>query len=134
MEEDILTMYDQVIRSDLRAIDHLALGSDDRGNAIADLEKLHKMRMEEEKLRTSKVETFDRNDEKEKERATKERELRIQKFATIAQACAQIGIPLLTLFAYGHWFRMGLHHEDEGGVIGNAWTKNLIGKMLPSKK
>lgn len=119
MEDKVQTMLDEVIESEVRYINTLAVGSDERADAIGELAQLHKLRIEE--LRTKE------------ETRSKDEELKSKKYDRWVNMGLQIGLTV------GSWamFTLWQGREQKFELTGTPTSpifRGLLSRMIPSMK
>lgn len=129
--------------------------SEEYAKAVESLAKLYKLRIEENKNDAElgeKVETRLKEHEKsERELDIKSRQvdnevifhdqddqikkdqMRNQTIDRWVNVGLQVGLTMLGIIAYDCWYRRGLKFEETGTVT-SGMTRNIISRMLPSKK
>lgn len=83
-----------------------------------EIETLHKLKIESEKLDQTEREQNSQREEHRKDR--------------IVNVLTQAGLAVGGWFCYDIWHRRGLKFEETGAVV-SQWTRNLMSKMLPKK-
>ena len=107
MNESIEMLLENNIRQMLD--DLILIEEDKRSEYVEDISKLHKMRVEEAKLKPI------------------EKGFDWKEFVPIGVKIFEIVIPLA---CYQHWMRMGFQFEQEG-VVSSTFFRNFIGKLKP---
>lgn len=124
MNDEIRKSLDEVIIDEIERIRMLP-DRKERSEAISDLVELYKLRIEEEEIDRTKMET-------EREANLRLEQLKSQKFDRIINTALQAGITIGEWTLYGLAFYAGLKFE-EIGTIRTPWMRNLIGMITPKK-
>ena len=162
MEHDNKIKLDEVISTAIDGLDALEDGSDEKKQAVEDLAKLYRLRIDEEKAIWESSEKLDRQDmEKNQHEADNklreedltlreaqmraDNELRKEDLALreeqmkadkthryISYGLEAAGIVLPLIF-YGTWMRRGFKFE-ENGTFTSTTFRSLFGKFKPTKK
>lgn len=117
--DKIKYLMDERIESELLDLSNLDSGSDEKTKAIADLDKLYRLRIEE-------IKVINENEKLKAEQNQK-------KLDRIFNAAINGGIAIGGWICYDIWSRRGFKFEQTGSVS-TPWLRNLISKMLPGKK
>ena len=143
--DKITKMLDDRIEKQIEGINELDLASLEQGNAIDDLVKLYKLRIEESKNDADIIEKrearlmeldekiISRNMESEREALSKKllaSEQTRDRYVKIGVASAEIILPLVF---YAAWMNKGFQFEETGAFTSTTF-KGLIGKFKPTKK
>lgn len=92
--------------------------SEEKAQAVKDLTALYNLKIEE-----AKIEQAD---------ADRQELARSQKLDRWVSVGLQVGITLLGVISYDHWYRRGLKFEETGS-INSPMTRNLLSRMIPKK-
>ena len=131
MKDEIRKSLDEVIIDELEQIRSMPNGKE-KNEAITNLSELHKLRIEEEKIEYSKMETIRQETASEQENKLRVEQLNSQKYDRILNAVMQAGITIGEWTLYGLAFYAGLKFE-EIGTIRTPWMRNLISMVTPRK-
>ena len=123
---DIKKMLDEEIERSLSSIASMEQGSEGRKAAISELNQIHKLRIDEEKIQLDRESAFD----EEREKTIQHRDQAIERCLKYGAIALELVVPIV---AYSIWYRTGLKFEETGTVT-SSMTKSLIAKMLPKKK
>ena len=117
-EKSVEMLLEKEIRRSLTELDSFAVGSQERAEAVADLEKLYKLRLEEKNLDAEREEkkTCDAA-------AVLDRKIRLG---------VDIGAIVLPLLFYGRWMAKGFKFE-ETGTFTSVTFRNLFNKFRPGR-
>lgn len=126
MQNEIKTMIDDVIVTEIANLSAMDSGSEEKKAAIDNLKKLCELRVEEVKLDQAER-------EKREEFRTKWAQIDAQTKDRFINIGLQISLTVASLIAYDIWYRRGLKFE-ETGTITAPMTRNLLGRLLPGKR
>ena len=137
MAEEIKELLDREIADEIRKLSSLSDGSKEKSEAIEDLTKLYRLKIDESKMEWDVDEKFSRR-EMEKETNAKDEEFRnIQlneqvkdRYFRVGIAAAELIIPLIF---YGIWMRKGFKFEETGAFTSTTF-KGLFNRFRPTKK
>lgn len=135
--DEIEKMMDETIRKQLEDVSDMPSGSDKKSAALGELERLHRMKIERQRLN---CEEHDREEKRLTEQAQltiqnrhNSEQLKAQKRKNVVECmltAAGIAAPLI---CYGAWYRKGLEFEKTGTVT-SGFFRNLINKFKPTGK
>ena len=125
MKDEIQKSLDEVIAKEIDNLPNIAEGSKEKKEAIENLEKLYKLRIEEAKIEQVRCDKID-------EMGVKQAQLDAQARDRWINFGTQIGLAFASLVAYNMWFNRGLKFE-ETGTITSPITRNLLSRLLPKK-
>lgn len=145
MSEEIKELLDGAIKREILGLENLEIASEKKGDAIEDLVKLYRLRIEETKAemdyrekRESRI--MDVNEKKEARFMEHDAESRkIQenlseqvkdRYLKIGIAIAEIGVPIVF---YAMWMDRGFTFEQTGTYTSKTFM-NLINRFKPTKK
>lgn len=126
MDEEIKKMLGEEIKARLSNLSSLDADSKERSEAVDDLVKLYKLRIEEVKTELDykkEIDEHERNDQTKKEQLSEQRKDRWLK----------LGITTAELIFYGIWMYKGFRFEEKGTICSSVF-KDLIRHFSPSKK
>lgn len=137
MAEEIKELLDKEIADEIRKLSSLSDGSKEKSEAIEDLTKLYRLKIDESKMEWDVDEKYSRR-EMEKETSAKDDEFRnIQlneqvkdRYFRVGIAAAELIIPLIF---YGIWMRKGFKFEETGAFTSTTF-KGLFNRFRPTKK
>lgn len=144
MEQDNKIKLDEVISTAIDGLDALEDGSDEKKQAVEDLAKLYRLRIDEEKAIWESSEKLDRQDmeknQHEADNKLREEDLTLREAQMkadkthryISYGLEAAGIVLPLIF-YGTWMRRGFKFE-ENGTFTSTTFRSLFGKFKPTKK
>lgn len=137
MEDRIPQRLDEVINEDLDHLKTLEVGSEERSKAIAELEKLHKLRIEEAKVEVEFYEKKTRNENEKNaqlmENHSKMEQIRTQNLDRWVNLALQLGIAVGGWVMYSIWQSSQQKYELTGSAS-NPMFRNLLSKMTPKIK
>lgn len=111
-------LLDAEIERLLAYIETLTYGTDERRDAVSELEKLYKLRIEDSKVEQA----YELDGEKLFDQT-------IERYFKYGAMVLELIVPII---AYGIWYKTGLKFEETGSVT-SPMTRNLMSKMLPKK-
>ena len=130
--KDLRDLLDETIVREIENLNSMDSGSDEHSKAVESLNKLYKLKIEEDKNKQDHL-------DKQEAITTEERNLKLKRDQLSEQVkdryinCGvQVGLALLSVFAYDQWYRRGLKFEETGSVT-SPWIRNIISKMVPKK-
>lgn len=136
MEDKIRETLDEVIELKLQNLIALRHDSEGKSNEIKDLTELYKLRIEEAKIETDRIDKMRQReverDAQMNENYLKSEQLRSQALDRWINVGLQVGLTFASLVAYNCWYNRGLKFEETGTVT-SPMTRNLISRMLPRK-
>lgn len=121
--DKIQALLDERIEKDIQNLD--MLDGSQKSDAIDDLTKLYKLRIEDTKINADQAVSA-------KELELKQKQANSQKVDRWINVGLQVGLSLASLIAYDVWFRRGLKFEETGS-IGSPMTRNLLSRLIPKK-
>lgn len=137
MGDKIQKSLDEVIDKEIQHVSVLEVGSDERSKAIAELERLHRMRVEEAKVEVEFYEKKTRNENEKNaqlmENCSKAEQIRAQNLDRWVNLALQLGIAVGGWVMYSIWQASQQKFELEG-TPSNTMFRNLLGKMTPKIK
>lgn len=116
--DEIRTLMDEEIKSQVQALGSIQPGSEEQTAAVKNLTALYEARINDEKL---KIETDDKNAERT--------ERYLDRVIRIGLSLVEIGLPLV---CYGYWFDKGLKFEETGSIA-SSMMRNLMTKFKLKK-
>ena len=119
MEDDIRTLLDEVIKSEIKNLNTLTPGSLEHEKAAEDIAKLYKLRIDEAKLDSDECEKRDQKSERA-----------IDRYIKLGVEIAGIILPLVF---YGNWMRAGFEFESKGAFTSTTFM-GLFRHFRPNKK
>lgn len=125
MEDRRQELLDEVIRSDIRTLKEVPVGTKERTELVGELTELYRLRIEDAKIEAAEADKYE-------EKEMRHLQLKSQAFDRWINIGVQVGLGLATLVAYDVWYRRGLKFE-ETGTITSPMTRNLISRLLPRK-
>lgn len=112
---EIKEKLEDAIKTSLEDVSQYSVGSNERKQAIEQIDTLYKLKMEEDKL------------EAEIEKAKE------QKILNWVNVGVQAGSTLVMVVAYNCWLNKGYRFE-ENGTIRSPHLRNLVSRILPKFK
>ena len=137
MAEEIKELLDREIADEIRKLSSLSDGSKEKSEAIEDLTKLYRLKIDESKMEWDVDEKYSRR-EMEKETNAKDEEFRnIQLNEQVKDRYFRVGIAAaelsIRLIFYGIWMRKGFKFEETGAFTSTTF-KGLFNRFRPTKK
>lgn len=134
---DVRNLLDEVIEGELANLRNLPSDDENRSEAIKNLAALHKLRIDEVKV---KMEAEEKREQREREDIERERDAQFKKrqlrglaadrYVKLGIAAAELVLPLMF---YGVWMREGFKFEETGTYTSQTF-KNLFNRFKPTKK
>lgn len=136
-EKNIDELLSEEIAKEIRELNYLKAGSNEKSAAIDDLTQLYKLRIEENKSVWDADEKFERR-VMEKEANARDNEVKRTQIAEqvkdryfrVGIAAAELVLPLIF---YGVWMKRGFKFEETGAFTSSTF-KGLINRFRPTKK
>ena len=128
MDDDIRELLDREIASELSNMSHIPPGSAEHTEAVDNLAKLYRLRIDELGAELNYRERVDHNtcDDQVKRQQLRSEEL--GRYLRLALDAAGIVLPLLF---YGAWMKKGFQFEETGTFTSQTF-RGLFGKFRPT--
>lgn len=137
MNEELILMLDEEIKAEIEGLKSLAEGSKEYSDAVDNLTKLYKLRIEDSKAAMDYNKEIDndqfRRDQMEKDEQSRKEQLaeqRIDRYVRIGIAAAELMIPIMF---YNIWMKKGFKFEETGSFTSTTF-KGLINRFRPTRK
>lgn len=130
MDEEIKEMLGEEIKAGLSDLSSLKTGSKEKSEAIDDLVKLYKLKIEESKAEMDYLKEID---EHERSDQTKREQLSEQvkdRYFKLGIAAAELVLPLMF---YAVWMKRGFQFEKDGTYTSTTF-RGLFNRFRPTKK
>lgn len=130
MDEEIKEMLGEEIKAGLSDLSSLETGSKEKSEAIDDLVKLYKLKIEESKAEMDYLKEID---EHERSDQTKREQLSEQvkdRYFKLGIAAAELVLPLMF---YAVWMKRGFQFEKDGTYTSTTF-RGLFNRFRPTKK
>jgi len=130
MDEEIKEMLGEEIKAGLSDLSSLETGSKEKSEAIDDLVKLYKLKIEESKAEMDYLKEID---EHERSDQTKREQLSEQvkdRYFKLGIAAAELVLPLMF---YAAWMKRGFQFEKDGTYTSTTF-RGLFNRFRPTKK
>lgn len=130
MDEEIREMLGEEIKAGLSDLSSLETGSKEKSEAIDDLVKLYKLKIEESKAEMDYLKEID---EHERSDQTKREQLSEQvkdRYFKLGIAAAELVLPLMF---YAVWMKRGFQFEKDGTYTSTTF-RGLFNRFRPTKK
>lgn len=137
METNINELLDEEIVTEIQNLSEMEDGTDEKSQAIDNLTKLHKLRIEEIKCRLDAEEKNNRRI-MEQEEINNDDKIKLEQInEQIKDRYFRLGISvgelLIPLIFYGIWMKKGFKFEETGTYTSKTFT-GLINRFRPTKK
>lgn len=130
MDEEIKEMLGEEIKAGLSDLSSLETGSKEKSEAIDDLVKLYKLRIEETKTELDfekEIDEHERSDQAKKEQLSEQVK---DRYFKLGIAAAELVLPLMF---YAVWMRRGFQFEKDGTYTSTTF-RGLFNRFRPTKK
>lgn len=124
---DIKTVLDDKIMYELERINDLE--GQEKTEAIENIAKLYKLKLEDEK---NQQDILEKRDVYENERILKKEQMKVEERNFWIKTAVDIAGITLPLILYGMWFNKGLKFEETGSYTSTTF-RNFFGKIKPNK-
>lgn len=137
METNINELLNEEIVTEIQNLSEMEDGTDEKSQAIDNLTKLHKLRIEEMKCRLDAEEKNNRRI-MEQEEINNDDKIKLEQInEQIKDRYFRLGISvgelLIPLIFYGIWMKKGFKFEETGTYTSKTFT-GLINRFKPTKK
>lgn len=130
MDEEIRELLGEEIKTEIRNLSTLELGSKEKSTAIEDLAKLYKLRIEETKNEWDFSEKYDaREGDIQLKKDQLEEQVKDRYFRFGLEAASII----LPLIFYATWMKRGFRFEETGTYTSTTF-RGLFNRFKPTKK
>lgn len=140
MEDTIKNLLETEIESGMAEISHHDYSNDTKTKAIMNMEKLHKLYMDERKLEADREAAIMQHElelaKLEEDKQYKKAQRKEKAFEIGVSAATVVANLALGIFGYS-WYRKRYHEGlefEKTGTITAQQTRNLISSMLPKFK
>ncbi len=137
MEENIKELLNEEIAAEIQALSSMDSGDKEKSEAIENLSKLYRLRIEENRSKWDADEKYNRrimeDDFNIREEELKKSQLTEQmkdRYFRIGIAAAELIVPLMF---YGIWMRKGFKFEETGTYTSTTF-RGLFNRFRPTKK
>lgn len=111
--------------------------ADDAETTLDRITKLHKIRMDEERLRaeieSAKAERAEKRTVRSEEAEAKKKQAVNQRIDLALNLGVQVLLGGLSMVAYNAWLNRGLRFEETGSIR-SPMTRNLLSRLIPKSK
>ncbi len=128
--DEIQKKLDEVIELEIEGLSKFKSGSKEKADAIDDLAKLYRLRIEETKNKQDHVDACEARKEEALMKQDQFDEQVKDRYFKLCIAAAEIVLPLAF---YAVWMRKGFKFE-ESGTFTSTTFKGLFNKFKPTKK
>lgn len=136
MEDEIRELLGEEIKSQIKSLSDMEAGSREKSEAIDDLAKLYRLRIEETKnegeLDERQSQRFIEDNHFDDEMHLKRRQIKEDvkdRYFRVGIAAAEIVLPLIF---YGRWMNKGFKFEKDGTFTSTTF-RGLFSKFRPTK-
>ena len=137
MGEEIKELLDREIAEEIKNLSGLSDENGEKSTAIANLEKLYRLKIDESKMEWDVDEKYSRREMETKTSARDEEFRNAQLNEQVKDRYFRIGIAaaelILPLIFYGIWMRKGFKFEETGAYTSTTF-KGLFNRFRPTKK
>ena len=137
MEENkIIEKVNRAIEDELNAYNECCDASDAE-TTLDRITKLHKIRMDEEKLRvevaSTEADRVEKRSIRSEEAEAKKKQAVNQRIDLALSLGVQVLLGGLSMVAYNAWLNRGLRFEETGSIR-SPMTRNLLSRLIPKSK
>ncbi len=137
MNEEIMSMLDEVIKAEIKGLSCMESGSKEQSVAINNLETLYRLRIDDSKAAMDYNNRIDddefRREQMEKDEQSKREQMAEQikdRYFKLGIAAAELILPLMF---YAAWMRKGFKFEEQGTYTSTTF-RGLFNRFRPTKK
>lgn len=123
MGEEIKTLLEEEIRTEIENLSSLSAGSEEHTKAVDNLAKLYRLKLDEDKTSMEYL-------EKSESKTTQIEENVKDRYVRIGIAAAELVLPLMF---YAVWMRRGFKFEENGTYTSTTF-RGLFNRFKPTKK
>lgn len=130
MDEEIKEMLGEEIKAGLSDLSSLETGSKEKSEAIDDLVKLYKLKIEESKAEmdySKEIDEHERSDQAKREQLSEQVK---DRYFKLGIAAAELVLPLMF---YAVWMKRGFQFEKDGTYTSTTF-RGLFNRFRPTKK
>lgn len=135
--DELRKKLENEIANEIENLEDLELGSEEHAVAVESVAKLYKLKLEddrnEKEAEKNKAEFEEVKKQNEVMKLAEEAKLKDAKIDRYFRVGTAVGVVVLELAAYGHWYKKGLKFE-ETGTLTSPTMKGVISKFNPFKK
>lgn len=147
MDEEIKKLLEEEIKTEIKDLSRLAIGSDEKSDAIEGLAKLYKLIIEETKIELDSIDKYESRNSDEQlkreqlseqikardiEEKIKREQLNEQVKDRYFKLAVDAGICIGTLIFYSSWMKKGFKFEETGTYTSTTF-RGLFGRFRPDK-
>lgn len=129
MADNITKKLDEVIEKRLNEFDYYDLDSENTKQAVEAIEKLYRLRIEEQRFGG---ELCEKQKARESEESVKNKEIHERRIDRWVNGAITVGTAAASLVFYGVWMNRGLKFEETGTFTSSTF-KGLINRFRPMK-
>lgn len=129
MEEEIKSLLEEEIDTQIQELSSLQAGSKEKSSAIDDLTKLYKLKIEETKTKWEINEKYDNRDSDVQLKKDQLAEQVMDRYFRLGIEAAGIVLPLIF---YAVWMKRGFKFEENGTYTSTTF-RGLFNRFRPTK-
>ncbi len=137
MNDEIMELLGEEIKSQIESLSSLETGSKEQSEAVDNLAKLYRLRIEENKNNWEYSEKFDRREMEDEAQKRDEQLKKNQLEEQVKDRYFRLGVNIaeviLPLIFYASWMKKGFKFE-ETGTFTSATFRGLFNRFRPTKK
>lgn len=137
MNDEITELLGEEIKSQIESLSSLETGSKEQSEAVDNLAKLYRLRIEENKNNWEYSEKFDRREMEDEAQKRDEQLKKNQLEEQVKDRYFRFGVNIaeviLPLIFYASWMKKGFKFE-ETGTFTSATFRGLFNRFRPTKK
>lgn len=130
MDEEIKEMLGEEIKAGLSDLSSLETGSKEKSEAIDDLVKLYKLKIEESKAEMDYLKEIDEHERSDQAKREQLSEQVKDRYFRLGIAAAELVLPLVF---YAVWMKRGFQFEKDGTYTSTTF-RGLFNRFRPTKK
>lgn len=130
MDEEIKSLLEKEIESEIKKLDSLTPGSQEHSSAVESLAKLYKLKLEEDKTSMEYLEKTDMHESEKGFKVAQLEESIKDRYFRLGIAAAELVLPLMF---YGIWMKRGFAFEKDGTFTSQTF-RGLFSRFRPTKK
>ena len=130
---EIKEKLEDAIKNSLEVAAQYSAGSNERKQAIEQIDTLYKLKMEEDKLEAEIEKAKEQGKLENAKLEAEKKKAKEQKILNWVNVGVQAGSTLVMIVAYNCWLNKGYRFE-ENGTIRSPHLRNLVSRILPKFK
>lgn len=129
MNTEIRELLDEEIKTEFSELSSLEAGSKEKSEAVEDLVKLYKLKIEEDRTEQDSADKTDERKLDEKFKSAQMSEQVKDRYFRLGAAAAELVLPMIF---YAVWMRRGFKFEEKGTYT-SATFRSLWNRFRPTK-